>query len=225
MEKALIILPAKLSELQSSEEISEEEKVETYKAILHDTSNYYVEKSKNTKVYVYFPDYETCDLLVPVFPLRVKISIIEKENGVYIESIDRAFKEDCKLVTLVKMTSLFYPIPWINNAYEVLTHKYDVIVTSIYRDSPNRLIGIKKLHEKFLEIVENENDELNILRFASQLDVLYVPLKRIEYVSDLKSLRQIYLDIINSSKNDEFKRTKLVLLNILKKRKIPLLDS
>jgi hypothetical protein len=223
-EKALIILPTKLNEIHGADDLTEEEKIEIYKAILHDTSNYYAEKSRNTKVYVYFPDYETCDILVPVFPLRVKVSIIEKESGVYIESIDRAFKEDCKLVTLVKITSLFYPLPWINNAYEVLTHKYDVIVTSIYKDNPNRLVGLKKLHEKFLSMVENENDELDILKSASQLDVLFVPLRRIEYTTDLKSLKQIYLNIVSSSKNEEFKRTKLVILNILKKRKIPLLD-
>lgn len=223
-EKALIILPARISDLKVDDSFSFEEKLEIYKAILHDTSEYYVQKSRNTNVYVYFPDYETCDLLVQVFPLRVRASIVEGNGNIYFESISRAFKEERKFVVLLEISSFIYPIPWINNAYEVMTHKYDVIVTSIYRDNPNKLIGLKKMHERFLMGLENECDELNILKFASEIDVLYVPLRRIEYAFDIESLKKVFSQVINYSKDDDFKRTRLAILNLLKKRKITVFD-
>ncbi|MCS7230200.1 MAG: hypothetical protein RMJ81_03595 [Candidatus Kryptonium sp.] len=223
-EKALIILPARISDLKVDDSFSFEEKLEIYKAILHDTSEYYVQRSRNTNVYVYFPDYETCDLLVQVFPLRVRASIVEGNGNIYFESISRAFKEERKFVVLLEISSFIYPIPWINNAYEVMTHKYDVIVTSIYRDNPNKLIGLKKMHERFLMGLENECDELNILKFASEIDVLYVPLRRIEYAFDIESLKKVFSQVINYSKDDDFKRTRLAILNLLKKRKITVFD-
>lgn len=223
-DKALIILPAKLDTLKVDDSFSFEEKLEIYKALLHDTTDYYVQKSRNTNVYVYFPDYETCDLLIQVFPLRVKASIIEGNGNIYFESIAKAFKDERKFVVLLEISSLIYPIPWINNAYEVMTHKYDVIVTSIYRDNPNKLIGLKRLHEKFILGLASECDELNILKLASELDVLYVPLRRIDYAVDVGSLKRVFSQVINSVKSDEFKRTKSVILNLLKKRKITVFD-
>ncbi|MEN3039252.1 MAG: hypothetical protein ABDI07_08915 [Candidatus Kryptonium sp.] len=223
-EKALVILPARLNNLKVDDSFSFEEKLEIYKAILHDTSEYYVQRSRNTNVYVYFPDYETCDLLVQVFPLRVKASIVEGNGNIYFESISRAFKEERKFVVLLEISSFIYPIPWINNAYEVMTHKYDVIVTSIYRDNPNKLIGLKKMHEKFLMGLENECDEINILKFASEIDVLYVPLRRIEYAFDIESLKKVFVQVINYSKGDDFKRTRSAILNLFKKRKITVFD-
>ncbi|CUS92302.1 hypothetical protein JGI13_02082, partial [Candidatus Kryptonium thompsonii] len=92
-EKALIIFPAKLSDLKVDDSFTFDEKLEIYKAILHDTCDYYVQKSRNTNVYVYFPDYETCDLLIQVFPLRVKVSVVEDNVNRYFESISRAFKD------------------------------------------------------------------------------------------------------------------------------------
>ncbi|MFN3134647.1 MAG: hypothetical protein ACK44H_03640 [Candidatus Kryptonium sp.] len=223
-EKALIIFPAKLSDLKVDDSFSFDEKLEIYKAILHDTCDYYVQKSRNTNVYVYFPDHDTCDLLIQVFPLRVKVSVVEGNVNRYFESISRAFKDERKFVVLLEIASFIYPIPWINNAYEVMTHKYDVIVTSIYRDNPNKLIGLKRLHERFVSKLEEENDEINILKLASELDVLYVPLKRIDYAKDVESLRSVFATVINMGKGDEFKRTRSAILNLLKKRKITLID-
>lgn len=223
-EKALIILPAKLDSLKVDDSFSFDEKLEIYKALLHDTTDYYVQKSRNTNVYVYFPDYETCDLLIQVFPLRVKASIFEGNGNIYFESIARAFKDERRFVVLLEISSFIYPVPWINNAYEVMTHKYDVIVTSIYKDNPNKLIGLKKLHEKFLLGLENECDELNILRLASEIDVLYVPLKRLDYAFDVESLKRVFSQVISSVKSDEFKRTRSAILNLLKKRKITVFD-
>jgi len=223
-EKALIILPCRLKDLKVGDDFSPEEKIEIYKAILHDTAEYYVQKSRNTNVYVYFPDYETCDFLIQVFPLRVKVSVLEGVGNAYLESISRAFREDRKFVVLLEFSNFIYPVPWINNAYEVMTHKYDVIVTSIYRDNPNRLIGLKKLHERFLSNLEGEVDELNILKFASEIDALYVPLRRIDYAGDVKSLKQVFSAVINAGKTDEFKRTRSAVLNLLKRRKITVFD-
>lgn len=224
IEKALIILPNKLNDLEIGGDFSFDEKVELYKAMLHDTADYYVQKSRNTNVYVYFPDYETYDLLIQVFPLRVKVSIFEGNGNVYLESISRAFKDERKFVVLLDIKSLIYPIPWINNAYEVMTHKYDVVVTSIYKDNPSKLIGLKKLHDKFLSKLEGETDELNILKFVSELDVLYVPLKRFDYVTDIESLKRVYSSVLSAGKADEFKRMRSAILNLLKKRKITVLD-
>ncbi len=223
-EKALIILPSRLENLKVDDSFSVDEKIEIYKAILHDTAEYYVQKSRNTNVYVYFPDYETCDLLIQVFPLRVRTLIFEGNQNIYLESILRAFKDERKFVVLLEISSFIYPIPWINNAYEVMTHKYDVIVTSIYKDNPNKLVGLKKFHEKFLSKLENENDELNILKFASELDVLYVPLKRIDYAFNVESLKRVYSSVLNLNKIDEFKRTRSAILSVLKKRKISVFD-
>lgn len=219
-DKALIILPARLDDLKVGPDFSVEEKLEIYKALLHDTADYYIQRSRNVYVYVYLPDYETCDLLIQVFPLRVKVSIVESYRNIYLESVARAFEEDQKFVVLLEISSFVYPIPWVNNAYEVMTHKYDVIVTSIYCDNPNRLVGLKKLHEKFISGLKNECDEQNILKLVSELDVLYVPLKRINYAMDLESLKHVFSQVIYHSKNDEFKRTKQVIINLLKKRKV-----
>lgn len=223
-EKALIIFPAKLSDLKVDDSFTFDEKLEIYKAILHDTCDYYVQKSRNTNVYVYFPDYETCDLLIQVFPLRVKVSVVEDNVNRYFESISRAFKDERKFVVLLEIASFIYPVPWINNAYQVMTHKYDVIVTSVYRDNPNKLIGLKKLHERFVSRLEDENDEINVLKFASELDVLYVPLRRIDYAKNVESLKSVFGAVINMGKGDEFKRTRSAILNLLKKRKITVLD-
>jgi hypothetical protein len=224
IEKALIILPSKLNDLEIGGDFSADEKIELYKAMLHDTADYYVQKSRNTNVYVYFPDYETYDLLIQVFPLRVKVSIFEGDGNIYLESISKAFKDERKFVVLLDVKSLIYPIPWINNAYEVMTHKYDVVVASIYKDNPNKLIGLKKLHDKFLSKLEGETDELNILKFVSELDVLYVPLKRFDYVRDVESLKRVYSSILSTGKTDEFKRMRSAILNLLKKRKIAVFD-
>ncbi len=223
-ERALIILPNKLDDLEVGEDFSCDEKIELYKAMLHDTADYYVQKSRNTNVYVYFPDYETYDLLIQVFPLRVKVSVLEGVGNIYLESISKAFKDERKFVVLLDVKSLIYPIPWVNNAYEVMTHKYDVVVTSIYRDNPNKLIGLKKLHDRFLSKLEGETDELNVLKFVTELDVLYVPLKRIDYAKDVESLKQVYLSVLSAGRTDEFKRTRSAVLNSLKKRKIIVFD-
>ncbi len=220
----MIILPNKLDDLEVGEDFSCDEKIELYKAMLHDTADYYVQKSRNTNVYVYFPDYETYDLLIQVFPLRVKVSVLEGVGNIYLESISKAFKDERKFVVLLDVKSLIYPIPWVNNAYEVMTHKYDVVVTSIYGDNPNKLIGLKKLHDRFLSKLEGETDELNVLKFVTELDVLYVPLKRIDYAKDVESLKQVYLSVLSVGRTDEFKRTRSVVLNSLKKRKIIVFD-
>ncbi|CUT01710.1 hypothetical protein JGI17_11252 [Candidatus Kryptonium thompsonii] len=179
---------------------------------------------KHGKGLLYFPDYETCDLLIQVFPLRVKVSVVEDNVNRYFESISRAFKDERKFVVLLEIASFIYPVPWINNAYQVMTHKYDVIVTSVYRDNPNKLIGLKKLHERFVSRLEDENDEINVLKFASELDVLYVPLRRIDYAKNVESLKSVFGAVINMGKGDEFKRTRSAILNLLKKRKITVLD-
>ncbi len=223
-EKALIIFPAKLSDLKVDDSFTFDEKLELYKAMLHDTCDYYVQKSRNTNVYVYFPDYETSDILIQVFPLRVKVSVVEGNVNRYFESISRAFKDERKFVVLLEVASFIYPIPWINNAYQVMTHKYDVVVTSIYRDNPNKLIGLKKLHERFISKLEDESDEINILKFASELDVLYVPLRRIDYAKDVESLKKVFGHLINMERSDEFKRTRAAILNLLRKRKMTVLD-
>lgn len=223
-EKALVIIPARLEDLKVDDCFSYEEKVEIYKSMLHDIAEYYVQKSRNTNVYVYFHDYKTCDFLIQVFPLRVKVFVFEGDGNIYLESISRAFSDERKFVVLLEVASFIYPVPWINNAYEVMTHKYDVVVTSIYRDNPNRLIGVKKFHEKFLSKIESETDELNILKFTNDLDVLFVPLKRIEYARDLESLKKVYSPILKDLKSDDFKRTRSAILNLLKKRKIAIFD-
>lgn len=224
-EKALIIIPARLKELKVDDCFSYEEKVEIYKSMLHDIAEYYVQKSRNTNVYVYFPDYETCDFLIQVFPLRVKVFVHEGNENIYLESISKALSDERKFVVLLEVSSFIYPIPWINNAYDVMTHKYDVVVTSIYRDNPNKLIGVKRLHEKFLSKIESETDELNILKFADALDVLFVPLKRIEYARDIESLKKVYAPILNDLKSDDFKRTRSAILNLFKKRKMVIFNG
>jgi len=72
--------------------------------------------------------------------------------------------------------------------------------------------------------LEDENDEINVLKFASELDVLYVPLRRIDYAKNVESLKSVFGAVINMGKGDEFKRTRSAILNLLTKRKITVLD-
>jgi hypothetical protein len=220
-ERALIIFPANPKILRKLElPFSEEEIFELYKGTLHDTAEYYVQKDRNVDIYIHFPDYETYNLLVQIFPLRVRISIMKSGKIPYFDSVRNVFMNENKFVVVLDFRSVMYPIPFINSTYNALTHKYDVIVLSQPDDYGSRLVGIKKLHERFLRKLESRRDEIEILKAISELDVLVVPLRKIAGVRNLESLAQFQKALSGIDDSYEFKRTRKYLKHLLKKYKL-----